>query len=103
MNILPSQSSPMNYFLNKVNDWNQSESFFKRHVVTRITLFVAGPAFAFLSATYQAFAFAVKLPITTLKYTIGILPIKYDGKWQMCGNLLPKDFAMTEMFKHALK
>ena len=100
--ILPSNVTPLNPLLNKVDEWQQNSDISKKHALSRLIVVVAGAPFAAISVLYNAFAFTVKSPITLLKYTILFIPVKSD--WTTLGTLiLPKGFELSEMGKHIYK
>lgn len=100
--ILPASVTPLNPLLNKVDEWQQNSDISKKHALSRLIVVVVGAPFAAISALYNAFAFALKAPVTLLKYTILFIPVRRD--WTTLGTLiLPKGFELSEMGKHIYK
>lgn len=99
MKVLVSDHSPSTLLAGKIREWNDSNNFCKRELLTRAVTLVAGSVFALMSIVYNAVTFVGKAPITLLKYTIGYIPTK-NGR---LGDLLPEGFEAIEMWKHAYK
>jgi len=95
---LPADFSFVEPIIEKIHIWNQSESFAKREILTRIVS-VVSPIFSLLTGLYHVLAL-IKLPVAVFKVSIGLIPI---GNGKHVSDHLSKHFDMKEMAIHVYK
>lgn len=104
-----SNITPLNPALSGVSAWVKStepgfKAGFKKHVLSRVVTPIAIVALGSVSFVYNAGSFALKTPVTLMKYTfLMVIPVKVNGKWCALGSCVPSTFGAKEMCKHGLK
>ncbi|CRX39239.1 hypothetical protein [Estrella lausannensis] len=99
MELLPVRNSVDSLFYRGIEHLNHSESGFVKQAVTRAVQMVAIPPIMILSVLYNAFAIALKAPVTLMRYTIGFIPTE-KGK---LADMFPEDSTASHMAWHAYK
>ncbi len=94
--FLPSKVSPANTFFTHIDRWNDSPSFAKRELATRVYTVFLSIVVGVLSSGLNIAEIMIKAPGVLFKYTFGYIPY-HGGK---LGDQLPKGFEIDEFLKH---
>ncbi len=94
--FLPSKVSPGNTFFTQIDRWNDSPSFAKRELATRVYTVFLSIVVGVLSSGLNIAEVMIKAPGVLFKYTFGYIPY-HGGK---LGDQLPKGFEIDEFLKH---
>ncbi|WP_143406494.1 hypothetical protein [Estrella lausannensis] len=97
--MMPVNYSPDVVFVNGLKEWTCSDKKTVAQGLTRLVSAVAFPIITLLGALYNAVAFAIKVPLTLIRYTIGFIPTK-EGR---VADLLPEDTTMKHMMWHVYR